>query len=348
MPLRWLFEFFYALNNTVLAGMDAAINRRIWIPILSGPVVGGASVQLAQILGVFIVLIPLTFLVTIAVIRLVKMVLLVALAPLAAATLIDPSTAGFFRRWLERLVDLLLQQTMWALAFALGLAIIDMLPHLDLTTPTSEPALGMVVQSLYACIVLLLVLLSRQLFDNLIAAGVTGAAVSMLSRRWVLPAGGVPFAVARRAAGSAPGGSSAGRARPTAPSTVASPSPANSRNPRATSAAGRATGSAPSAGAPAATPPGARAAAAVRQPLPPAIGPTQAVGRVAATGPTQPLGPRADGRDRAGCSRAGVNGRSHRGPRARRRSVLHRFAQRYGCARAAKAPLVARLSRREA
>jgi len=289
-PLRWLFEFFYALNNAVLTGMDAAIGKRIWIPILSGPVTGGASVQLAQIMGVFVVLIPLTFLVTIAVIRLVKMVVLVTIAPLAAATLCHPATAGFFRRWLERLVDLLLQQTMWAIAFALGLAVVDMLPHVSLEAPTTDPALGMVVQSLYAFIVLLLVLLSRQLFDNLIAAGATGAAVGVLTRRWAMAAAPTPFAARGRPSMTSGATSGSNANASTAPASAAA---APNRGGRARGSGGPSGNASPVAGTGAT--PGARAAAAIRQPIPPAAtGPTQALRTTAAaTGPTQPLRPNA-------------------------------------------------------
>jgi hypothetical protein len=112
--LRALVTFFNAMNGAVLASDGSRLLNLIG----SKPPLN-FGVILTQLIF-FLVFLCLLF---VGYIRLFKLFLLFAVAPLMGALLMIPTHASYFKNWVNTILALLVQQTIWVVAFMIGITL---------------------------------------------------------------------------------------------------------------------------------------------------------------------------------------------------------------------------------
>lgn len=152
--------------------------------------------------------------------RLIRIIVLLSIAPLAGAMLMDRSTSGRFKSWLDKLIELFFEQINLVIVFVVAAAIVK---------PFQDRSLGdSVMMSALSIITLLMALMGPSMIGLASGAGSIGYLQSMMTvgalRRAgrVLGGGGRPGASSRTANRSDDGGSASAH--------VTQPTPAVARS----------------------------------------------------------------------------------------------------------------------
>jgi hypothetical protein len=168
--LRALVTLFNSLNGAILA-MDGT---RLLELIISRPPLN-FGVILTQLIF-FLMLLCLLF---VGYLRLFKLFLLFALAPLMGALLMAPAQVTYFRNWVNTILALLVEQTVWVVAFMIGITLAmpgGTIP--DISDPANNAET--IRHFVGATIAIVLALCSRSLLNNVFHAVVpSGASFGM-------------------------------------------------------------------------------------------------------------------------------------------------------------------------